>query len=151
MNIDCIYFPIITGIILHCSRIKSCIQIIRDNKRWRATCTKVDIKSYCITIWIPSTPRKSCIYIYICCSICWWRAIWCVRWIINFCSKTPYRTCCWSTMIIISDNLPIVVFDITRPGNIRDVVLGKKIGTLVKKGWLRLKISFYLNVRKEWN
>lgn len=39
-----------------------------------------------------------------------------------------------ATSLCMENNLPIVVFDITRPGNIRDVVLGKKIGTLVKKG-----------------
>ncbi len=39
-----------------------------------------------------------------------------------------------ATSLCMENNLPIVVFDITRPGNIRDVVFGKKIGTLVKKG-----------------
>ncbi|MCL5073375.1 MAG: UMP kinase [Actinobacteria bacterium] len=32
------------------------------------------------------------------------------------------------------NNLPIVVFDITKPGNIKGVILGKKIGTLVTRG-----------------
>jgi uridylate kinase len=39
-----------------------------------------------------------------------------------------------ATSLCMENNLPIVVFDITRPGNIKDVVMGKKIGTLVKKG-----------------
>ncbi|MBN1298665.1 MAG: UMP kinase [Actinobacteria bacterium] len=39
-----------------------------------------------------------------------------------------------ATSLCRENNLPIVVFDITKPGNIKDVVLGKKIGTLVKKG-----------------
>ena len=29
------------------------------------------------------------------------------------------------------NGLPIVVFDMTRPGNVRDVVSGEKIGTVV--------------------
>ena len=37
-----------------------------------------------------------------------------------------------ATSLCMENNLPIVVFDITKPGNIKDVVLGKKIGTLVK-------------------
>jgi uridylate kinase len=32
------------------------------------------------------------------------------------------------------NNLPIVVFDISKPGNIKGVILGNKIGTLVTKG-----------------
>jgi len=36
--------------------------------------------------------------------------------------------------LCLENNLPIVVFDITKPGNIKGVILGKKIGTLVKKG-----------------
>jgi len=32
------------------------------------------------------------------------------------------------------NNLPIIVFDLTMPGNIKGVVMGKKIGTLVSKG-----------------
>lgn len=39
-----------------------------------------------------------------------------------------------ATSLCMENNLPIVVFDITRDGNIKNVVLGKKIGTLVKKG-----------------
>jgi uridylate kinase len=39
-----------------------------------------------------------------------------------------------ATSLCMENNLPIVVFDITKPGNIKDVVMGKKIGTLVKKG-----------------
>jgi uridylate kinase len=39
-----------------------------------------------------------------------------------------------ATSLCMENNLPIVVFDITSPGNIKDVVMGKKIGTLVKKG-----------------
>ncbi len=37
------------------------------------------------------------------------------------------------------NNLPIVVFDITRPGNIKDVVFGKKIGTLVNERVIKIK------------
>jgi uridylate kinase len=36
--------------------------------------------------------------------------------------------------LCLENNLPIVVFDITKPGNIKGVILGKKIGTLVTKG-----------------
>jgi uridylate kinase len=32
------------------------------------------------------------------------------------------------------NNLPIIVFDLTMPGNIKGVIMGKKIGTLVSKG-----------------
>jgi len=39
-----------------------------------------------------------------------------------------------ATSLCMENNLPVVVFDITKPGNIKDVVTGKKIGTLVKKG-----------------
>ncbi len=39
-----------------------------------------------------------------------------------------------ATSLCMENNLPIVVFDITKEGNIKNVVLGKKIGTLVKKG-----------------
>ena len=39
-----------------------------------------------------------------------------------------------ATSLCMENNLPVVVFDVTKPGNIRDVLLGKKIGTLVKKG-----------------
>ncbi|MBE3094672.1 MAG: UMP kinase [Actinobacteria bacterium] len=36
--------------------------------------------------------------------------------------------------LCLENNLPIVVFDITKPGNIKSVILGNKIGTLVTKG-----------------
>ncbi len=36
--------------------------------------------------------------------------------------------------LCLENNLPIVVFDITKPGNIKGVILGNKIGTLVTKG-----------------
>jgi uridylate kinase len=39
-----------------------------------------------------------------------------------------------ATSLCMENNLPIVVFDITKPGNVKHVLLGKKIGTLVKKG-----------------
>jgi len=39
-----------------------------------------------------------------------------------------------ATSLCMENNLPIVVFDLTKDGNIKNVVLGKKIGTLVKKG-----------------
>ncbi|MBM3706138.1 MAG: UMP kinase, partial [Actinobacteria bacterium] len=39
-----------------------------------------------------------------------------------------------ATSLCMENNLPVVVFDITRPGNIKAVVMGKKIGTIVKKG-----------------
>lgn len=39
-----------------------------------------------------------------------------------------------ATSLCMENNLPIVVFDITKDGNIKNVVFGKKIGTLVKKG-----------------
>jgi uridylate kinase len=39
-----------------------------------------------------------------------------------------------ATSLCMENNLPIVVFDLTRNGNIKNVVTGKKIGTLVKKG-----------------
>ena len=32
------------------------------------------------------------------------------------------------------NNLPIIVFDLTMPGNIKGVIMGKKIGTLVSRG-----------------
>jgi uridylate kinase len=32
------------------------------------------------------------------------------------------------------NNLPIIVFDLTMPGNIKGVIMGNKIGTLVSKG-----------------
>ena len=39
-----------------------------------------------------------------------------------------------ATSLGMENELPLVVFDITKTGNIKNVVLGKKIGTLVKKG-----------------
>ena len=36
--------------------------------------------------------------------------------------------------LCMENGLPLVVFDITKPGNIKGVILGKKIGTLVMKG-----------------
>ena len=36
--------------------------------------------------------------------------------------------------LCLENDLPIVVFDITKPGNIKSVILGNKIGTLVTKG-----------------
>ena len=36
--------------------------------------------------------------------------------------------------LCLENNLPIVVFDISKPGNIKGVILGNKIGTLVTKG-----------------
>lgn len=36
--------------------------------------------------------------------------------------------------LCLENNLPIVVFDISKPGNIKGVILGNKIGTLVIKG-----------------
>ena len=36
--------------------------------------------------------------------------------------------------LCLENNLPIVVFDITKPGNIKGVILGNKIGTLITKG-----------------
>jgi len=39
-----------------------------------------------------------------------------------------------ATSLCMENNLPVIVFDITKPGNVRDAVLGKKIGTLVKRG-----------------
>jgi len=36
--------------------------------------------------------------------------------------------------LCLENNLPIVVFDITKPGNIKGVIMGNKIGTLVTKG-----------------
>ena len=37
-----------------------------------------------------------------------------------------------ATSLCMDNNLPIIVFDLTRPGNIRKVVCGESIGTLVK-------------------
>jgi len=39
-----------------------------------------------------------------------------------------------ATSLCMENNLPIVVFDITKPGNIKGVIMGKKIGTIVMKG-----------------
>ncbi len=39
-----------------------------------------------------------------------------------------------ATSLCMENNLPIVVFDINKPGNIKGVILGKKIGTIVMKG-----------------
>ena len=36
--------------------------------------------------------------------------------------------------LCLENDLPIVVFDITKPGNIKGVILGNKIGTLITKG-----------------
>jgi len=38
-----------------------------------------------------------------------------------------------ATSLCMENNLPIIVFDITKYGNIKGVILGKKIGTLVTK------------------
>lgn len=37
-----------------------------------------------------------------------------------------------SISLCMDNNLPIIVFNLTRPGNIRRVILGEKIGTIVK-------------------
>jgi uridylate kinase len=37
-----------------------------------------------------------------------------------------------ATSLCMDNNLPIIVFDLTRHGNIRRVVCGEAIGTLVK-------------------
>lgn len=39
-----------------------------------------------------------------------------------------------ATSLCMENNLPIVVFDITKPGNIKGAITGKRIGTMVKKG-----------------
>lgn len=39
-----------------------------------------------------------------------------------------------ATSLCMDNDLPIIVFDIKKPGNIKGVILGKKIGTLVNKG-----------------
>src|SRR4030067_2714955 len=36
--------------------------------------------------------------------------------------------------LCLENNLPILIFDISKPGNIKGVILGNKIGTLVTKG-----------------
>lgn len=38
-----------------------------------------------------------------------------------------------ATSLCMENNLPVVVFDITKPGNIKGVIMGKKIGTMVTK------------------
>jgi uridylate kinase len=38
-----------------------------------------------------------------------------------------------ATSLCMENNLPIVVFDITKPGNIKGVIIGKKIGTFISK------------------
>ncbi|MBN2073156.1 MAG: UMP kinase [Actinobacteria bacterium] len=38
-----------------------------------------------------------------------------------------------ATSLCMDNNLPIIVFDITTPGNIKGAIMGKKIGTLVSK------------------
>jgi uridylate kinase len=38
-----------------------------------------------------------------------------------------------ATSLCMENNLPIVVFDITKPGNIKGVIMGKKIGTIISK------------------
>lgn len=39
-----------------------------------------------------------------------------------------------ATSLCMDNNLPMIIFDLTSPGNIKKVVLGEKIGTIVKKG-----------------
>ncbi len=39
-----------------------------------------------------------------------------------------------ATSLCMENNLPVVVFDITKSGNIKDVIAGKKIGTIVRRG-----------------
>ena len=39
-----------------------------------------------------------------------------------------------ATSLCMENDLPVVVFDITKSGNIKDVISGKKIGTIVRKG-----------------
>jgi uridylate kinase len=34
--------------------------------------------------------------------------------------------------LCMENNLPIIVFDINEPGNLKRVVMGEKVGTLVK-------------------
>jgi uridylate kinase len=38
-----------------------------------------------------------------------------------------------ATSLCMENNLPVVVFDITKPGNIKGAIMGKKIGTIVTK------------------
>lgn len=39
-----------------------------------------------------------------------------------------------ATSLCMDNNLPMIIFDLTRTGNIKKVVLGDQIGTIVKKG-----------------
>jgi uridylate kinase len=39
-----------------------------------------------------------------------------------------------ATSLCMENDLPVVVFDITKSGNIKDVISGKKIGTIVRRG-----------------
>jgi uridylate kinase len=39
-----------------------------------------------------------------------------------------------ATSLCMDNNLPMIIFDLTQPGNIKKVVLGEKIGTIVRKG-----------------
>ena len=39
-----------------------------------------------------------------------------------------------ATSLCMENDLPVVVFDITKSGNIKDVIAGKKIGTIVRRG-----------------
>ncbi|MGM0364969.1 MAG: UMP kinase [Actinomycetota bacterium] len=39
-----------------------------------------------------------------------------------------------ATSLCMENNLPIVIFNINKPGNIRGVIMGKKIGTIIRKG-----------------
>lgn len=39
-----------------------------------------------------------------------------------------------ATSLCMDNNLPMIIFDLTQPGNIKKVVLGEKIGTIVSKG-----------------
>jgi len=39
-----------------------------------------------------------------------------------------------ATTLCMDNNLPIVVFDITKQGNIKNAILGKKIGTIISRG-----------------
>jgi len=39
-----------------------------------------------------------------------------------------------ATSLCMDNNLPMIIFDLTRRGNIKKVVLGEEIGTIVKGG-----------------
>ena len=39
-----------------------------------------------------------------------------------------------ATSLCMDNKIPLIVFGIDQPGNIMDVILGKKIGTHVKEG-----------------